>query len=88
MSRCIATTNRKSKGLRYLRTALHSSEVAGPEAAHVGLVYAPMRESLSLFQRRLPNGRLPGYFLKPLLELVLAGLDYLHTEGRIIHTGI
>ena len=47
-----------------------------------------MRESISRFQRRLPNGRVPGYFLKPLLAMVLTGLDYLHSKCRIIHTGM
>lgn len=87
MSRCIASTDPKSEGLRYLRTVQNSFEVAGPDVTHLGLVYAPMRESLSRFQRRLADGRMPVYFLKPLLSMVLTGLDYLHTECRIIHTG-
>lgn len=87
ISRCIATTDPNSEGLRYLRTVLNSFEVAGPDSTHVGLVYAPMRESISRFQRRLSNGRMPGYFLKPLLAMVLTGLDHLHTRCRIIHTG-
>ncbi|MCJ1484388.1 hypothetical protein MMC06_004559 [Schaereria dolodes] len=87
ISRCITKTNPKSEGLRYLRTVLNSFEVDGPDSTHVGLVYAPMRESISRFQRRLLNGRIPGYFLKPLLTMLLTGLDHLHTKCRIIHTG-
>ncbi len=87
ISRCIATTDPNSEGLRYLRTVLNSFEVAGPDSTHVGLVYAPMRESVSRFQRRLSNGRIPGYFLKPLLAMLLTGLDHLHTKCHIIHTG-
>ncbi|KAI9802702.1 MAG: hypothetical protein M1825_002724 [Sarcosagium campestre] len=74
ISRCIAATDPNSE--------------AGPDATHVGLVFAPMRESVSKFQRRLSNGRLPGYFLKPLLEMVLTGLDFLHTECHVIHTDL
>ena len=87
MSRSIAQTDPKSEGSRYLRTVLNSFEVAGPDSTHVGLVYAPMRESVSRFQRRLSNGRIPGYFLKPLLVMLLNGLDHLHTKCHIIHTG-
>ena len=87
ISRCIATADPKSEGLKYLRTVLDSFEVRGPDSAHVGLVYAPMRESVSRFQKRLVNGRVPSYFLKPLMAMVLTGLDYLHTKCHIIHTG-
>ena len=46
-----------------------------------------MRESLSILQRRLPGGLVPAYFLKPILTLLLTGLDYLHSECAVIHTG-
>lgn len=74
-SRCIAATNSKSEGLRYLRTVLTSFKVIGPDATHTGLVYAPMRDSLSVFRRRFPGHQIPTYFLKPLLTLLLTGLD-------------
>jgi len=76
------------EGRRYLRTVLDSFEVAGSDGTHLGLVYEPMRESLSTFQRRLPEGKMPGYFLKPLLIMVLTGIDYLHGKCHIIHTDL
>ncbi|KAL8884341.1 MAG: hypothetical protein Q9192_006871 [Flavoplaca navasiana] len=88
ISRCIAQTDPTSEGSRYLRTVLNSFEVVGPDSTHLGLVYAPMRESLSKFQRRLSNGRILGYFLKPLLVMLLTGLDHLHTKCHIIHTDL
>lgn len=87
ISRCIATTDPKSEGVRYLRTVLDSFEVIGPDSTHVALIYAPMRESLSRFQRRLVGSQIPSYFLKPLIAMTLTGLDYLHTHCHIIHTG-
>lgn len=87
ISRRIAQTDLRSEGSRYLRTVLNSFEVAGPDSTHLGLVYAPMRESISKFQRRLSNSRIPGNFLKPLLVMLLTGLDHLHTKCHIIHTG-
>jgi serine/threonine-protein kinase SRPK3 len=53
----------------------------------MALLYVPMQESLSKFQRRLPDARLPGYFLKPLMAMLLTGLDHLHSNCHIIHTG-
>ncbi|MCJ1478352.1 hypothetical protein MMC13_007030 [Lambiella insularis] len=88
ISSCIVKTDHKSEGLRYLRTVLKSFEVTGPKSTHVGLVYAPMRESVARFQRRLANGQIPSYFLKPLMAMVLTGLDYLHSQCRIIHTDL
>ncbi len=41
ISRCIARTDPKSEGVRYLRTALNSFEVSGPDSTLVALVYAP-----------------------------------------------
>lgn len=86
-SRSIMITDPGCEGRRYLRTVLDSFEVAGSDGTHLGLVYEPMRESLSTFQRRLPEGKMPGYFLKPLLIMVLTGIDYLHGKCHIIHTG-
>ncbi|KAL8877465.1 MAG: hypothetical protein Q9198_004525, partial [Flavoplaca austrocitrina] len=93
ISRCIAQTDptsegSTSEGSRYLRTVLNLFEMAGPDSTHLGLVYAPMRESLSKFQRRLSNGRISGYYLKPLLVMLLTGLDHLHTKCHIIHTDL
>ena len=87
ISRYITQTDPISEGSRYLRTVLTSFEVAGPDSTHLGSVYVPMRESISKFQRRLSKGRIPGYFLKPLLVMLLTGLDHLHTKCHIIHTG-
>jgi len=46
-----------------------------------------MREPLWLFQRRWENGKLPPSLLKVYLKFLLRGLNYLHSECHIIHTG-
>lgn len=43
-------------------------------------------ESLWLFQKRW-DGKLPSAPLKVYLRFLLRGLDYLHSECHIIHTG-
>ena len=87
MSQCIATADPKHEGLEYLRTVVNSFEVPGPHATHIALVYPAMRETLSRFQRRLPDSRIPNYLLKLILVRLLKGLEYLHSKCRIIHTG-
>lgn len=71
-----------------MRTILNSFEAHSRFGVHSCLVYSPMRETLSTFACRLQNGCLPGYLVKPLLKILLTGLDYLHTQCHIIHTGI
>lgn len=78
----------KHEGLQYLRTVLESFEVQNQSEKHLCLVHAPMRETLSTFQRRIAEGCIPSDLLKPLLRFPLIGLDYLHTICHIINTGI
>ena len=87
LSKHIAAADPTHEGLRYVRTVLDSFETQTPSGVHLCLVYVPMRETLSTFQRRLKNGCLPGNLLKPLLKFLLTGLDYLHTQSHVIHTG-
>lgn len=86
------TTRRLQKnpshdGFHFVRTMLDSFETPGLYGAHVCLVYEPMREPLWLFQRRWENNKLPVAVLKVYLKFLLRGLDYLHSECHIIHTG-
>jgi serine/threonine protein kinase len=46
-----------------------------------------MREPLRLFQRRFIDQKLPLPIVKTYLLMLLAGLDYLHSECRVVHTG-
>jgi len=66
---------------------LDNFEVTGLEGVHLCLVYEPMREPLWLFQRRWENRKLPPALLKVYVRFILRGLDYLHSECHIIHTG-
>ncbi|CZT42280.1 uncharacterized protein RSE6_02141 [Rhynchosporium secalis] len=77
---------------RLLNTSCRSNviegfEVLGPNGMHMCLVFEPMRETLSLFQSRLKQKRFPLKLLKMYLICLLTGLDYLHSECHIIHTG-
>lgn len=47
-----------------------------------------MREPLWIFQQRCRNKRFPLGLLKGYIKLLLQGLDYLHSECKIIHAGM
>lgn len=87
LSRHIAKAGPWHQGLQYVRLVLDSFEISGQHGNHLCLVYEPMRETISTFQRRVQNERLPGTVMKPLLRFLLMGLDYLHTKCHVIHTG-
>lgn len=54
---------------------------------HICQVFEPMREPIINWQDRLPDGKIPGPLLKVYIRFILHGLDYLHTQCRIVHTG-
>ena len=75
------------RGSVIIRTCLDSLEVNGPEGNHLCLAYEPMREPLWIFQGRFPSAKLPLSIAKAYIYILLTGLDYLHTEYRVVHTG-
>jgi hypothetical protein len=50
-------------------------------------VHPPLAISIKAFRRMLPNRALPVSFVKLVLKHLLLGLDFLHTEAKVIHTG-
>ena len=74
-------------GFIFVRTLLDSFEATGPDGTHSCLIYEPMREPLWLFRERWENGKFPSAILKVYLRFLLQGLDYLHSDCHIIHTG-
>ena len=75
------------EGFRYVRTVVDNFEAAGPDGTHLCLVYEPMREPLWRFQQRWEDNKIPPSLLKVYLKFLLQGLNYLHSECHIIHTG-
>lgn len=83
----LAKANRSHKGFPLVRTTIDSFEAITPYGTHICLVYEPMREPLWLFRRRFKDGKFPLVLLKGHLKILLMGLDYLHSECHIVHTG-
>ena len=87
ISRHIAQANPSHTGFSYVRTIVDSFTISSLHGNHVCLVYEAMREPLWLFERRCKNGRFTLGLLKGYLRLLLMGLDYLHSDCHIVHTG-
>ncbi|RAL15370.1 putative protein kinase [Aspergillus homomorphus CBS 101889] len=84
----IPTVDPSHRGRSLIRTLLDSFEVEGPRGSHSCLVYPPMREPLSMYQRRFDGEKMPLPLIKTYIRALLTGLDYLHKECRIVHTDL
>lgn len=76
------------EGISFVRSPLDNFEIANPKGGfHLCLVHEPMREPLTIYQRRFEDHVTPLPLGKLDLRFLLQGLDYLHTRCRIVHTG-
>ena len=87
MSQRLTNGDPQHQGARFVRTVLDNFQITGPHGMHVCLVYEPMRETLSFFQRRSEDMRFSLLLLTTYVRLLLKGLDYLHSECQMVHTG-
>ena len=83
----IANYNPEHRGRVILRTCLDNFEVTGPEGKHMCLVYELMRDPFWIFQRRFVDRNVPLPLAKAYIYILLVGLDYLHSECKVVHGG-
>ena len=83
----LCSANPSHAGLPYVQILIESFEVTGSNGTHLCLVFEPMRETLLLFQSRLKNKIFTLELMKMYLVCLLNGLDYLHSECRVVHAG-
>lgn len=83
----MAQNNPSHQGYGVTRHFLESFEFKSSDQTHICLVYEAMREPMSVFQKRFENRRMPLPVAKAYIQLLLLGLQYLHAECRLIHTG-
>ena len=83
----VAKTDPSHRGYPLFQTFSESFDVTGPEGKHLCLAYPPMREPFWLYQRRFNDGLIPLPLVKTYILFLLAGLDYLHSSCRVVHTG-
>lgn len=84
----ISQANPGHKGWHFVRRLLDSFTIDGVSGTHLYLVLEPLREPLWLYYKRFVDGVIPSDLLKIIVRIILHGLDYLHSECRVIHTGI
>lgn len=86
--RHISNVNPRHKGWHFVRKLLSSFTIDGASGEHLCLVFEPLREPLWLYRKRFVGDVIPSEILKIMLQMVLHGLDYLHSECHVIHTGM
>ncbi|KAI1905612.1 hypothetical protein LOZ52_006769 [Ophidiomyces ophidiicola] len=83
----ITNTDSQHVGRGYVRTFVEQFEEKGPTGTHICFGYEPMRETLTVFQTRFRDQRFQLGLLKGYVKLLLKGLDFLHSDCNVIHTG-
>ncbi|KAK2855699.1 hypothetical protein FQN49_004934 [Arthroderma sp. PD_2] len=84
----IAKADPSHRGHALFRTASECFEITSPEGRHICLAYEPMREPMWLFRNRFKDRRIPLPLIKTYVRFLLIGLDYLHTECKVVHTDL
>lgn len=76
------------QGRHFARKLVDSFTIESANAQHVCLAFEPLREPLFLYRRRFIGDVIPPEVLKVIVQMILHGLDYLHSECQIIHTDL
>ncbi|OBT44936.1 hypothetical protein VE00_04746 [Pseudogymnoascus sp. WSF 3629] len=84
----ISAADPSHRGRSLIRRSLDYFEINNTEGSYSCLVYSPMRESLSMYQRRFDDRKMPLPLIKTYIRALLTGLDYLHKECRTVHTDL
>ena len=74
-------------GRHYLRDALDTFTLQGPNGEHQCIAHKPLLENTQQLLRRNPSHRFTEDLLRVFLHRLLSALDYLHTDAHLIHTG-
>jgi serine/threonine-protein kinase SRPK3 len=83
----LAATKGSHAGAHFVRTPLDSFVIQGRAGTHQCLVMEPLLASLHDLQQTLNPKSLTEDILKTALRQVFAGLDYLHSKAKVVHTG-
>lgn len=79
--------NSNHQGRHYVLSALDPFKHNGPHGEHVCFVFDVMGYHLGFQAAKYEDGRLPVSSVKSVARQLLLGLDFLHRECGIIHTG-
>lgn len=79
--------NRQHMGWNFVRKLRDSFTLGSPNAEHRCTVSEPLREPLWMYCQRFVGNVIPPNVVKVLVRMILEGLDYLHSQCQVIHTG-
>lgn len=82
----ISTADPSHRSQSLIQTLVDSFKVKAPEGSYPYLIYPPIRESLSMYQHRFDNKKIPLPLIKTYIRTLLTELDYLHEVYRTVHT--
>jgi hypothetical protein len=85
--RHISKVNPEHAGWRFNRNLSDHFSLEGSLGTHRCLVMEALREPLWLYCKRYVGGVIPPAILKMQIQMILQGLDYLHSECKVIYTG-
>lgn len=86
--RHVSKANPQHEGWGFIRHPLDSFTLEHGSARHLCLVFEALREPLWIYRHRFIGDVIPSDVLKILLQMILHGLDYLHSECHVVHTGL
>lgn len=75
------------EGRKYVRKMYNSFELQGPHGTHICLVHEPLGISLGELKELTSDGQFSPELIRQTLRCILTGLQFLHKEVRVIHTG-
>lgn len=75
-------------GARHVRGIEDYFELDTPVGIHHCIVQNMLAASAANMPDHMSLSRLPEYYSKEIIQKVLRGLGYLHTEARIVHKGM
>ena len=89
----LSSIKSQHRGRAVLAAAIEGFGLESPSGSeHVALVFEPLREPLWLFRSRLIGGEdmsitpmMP--LIKLYIQILLEGLEFMHDEAHVIHTG-
>jgi serine/threonine-protein kinase SRPK3 len=80
--------NNKHPGYSHVRFMLETFKVKHKHNEHLCIVYDVLSEPIDVCMRKFPGGRFSAGKLRVLIPSLLQGLDYMHSEARVVHTDL
>ncbi|KAJ3007128.1 UNVERIFIED_CONTAM: serine/threonine protein kinase, CMGC group [Siphonaria sp. JEL0065] len=84
----VCTAQPEHKGRPYIVELTDWFKVKGPNGSHVTMAFEVLGPNLLTLIRQYQHRGIPIPIVKRIMKQVLMGLDYLHSECKIIHTDL